>query len=193
VGGCPRRRARPRWPSSCCAGAPPIGGVPGPLAVGGQAPRHGRIRGRAAGRGAGRALRAGGARLHALDRAEPPLPDLITQRLLKAALAGRAPAYGADELDALARHCTRQEDAATKVERHARKSAAALLLEDRIGERFEGLVTGAAEKGTWVRVARPTVEGRLVRGAEGLDVGDRVSVTLEAVDVERGFIDFSRR
>jgi exoribonuclease-2 len=120
-------------------------------------------------------------------------PDLITQRLLKAALAGRAPAYGADELDALARHCTHQEDAATKVERQVRKSAAALLLEDRIGERFEGLVTGAAEKGTWVRVVRPTVEGRLVRGAEGLDVGDRVSVTLESVDVERGFIDFSRR
>jgi VacB/RNase II family 3'-5' exoribonuclease len=120
-------------------------------------------------------------------------PDLITQRLIKSALAGRAPVYGADELDALARHCTRQEDAATKVERQVRKSAAALLLEDRIGERFEGLVTGAADKGTWVRVVRPTVEGRLVRGAEGLDVGDRVAVTLKAVDVERGFIDFERR
>ena len=120
-------------------------------------------------------------------------PDLITQRLLKAALAGHPPAYGPDELDGLAQHCTQQEDAATKVERQVRKSAAALLLEDRIGERFEGLVTGASEKGTWVRIARPSVEGRLVRGADGLDVGDRVTVTLKSVDVERGFIDFERR
>jgi len=120
-------------------------------------------------------------------------PDLITQRLIKSALAGRPPAYGPDELDGLAQHCTRQEDAATKVERQVRKSAAAVLLEGRIGERFDGLVTGAADKGTWVRITRPSVEGRLVRGAEGLDVGDHVSVTLMAVDVERGFIDFERR
>jgi exoribonuclease-2 len=119
-------------------------------------------------------------------------PDLITQRLLKAALADRPAAYSADELDGLARHCTEQEDAATKVERQVRKSAAALLLEGRIGERFDALVTGAAEKGTWVRITRPSVEGRLVRGVEGLDVGDRVRVTLKAVDVERGFIDFER-
>ena len=120
-------------------------------------------------------------------------PDLVTQRLVKAALAGRAAAYGADELDGLARHCTEQEDDASKVERQVRKSAAALLLEHRIGERFDGLVTGAADKGTWVRIARPPVEGRLVRGEAGLDVGDRVQVTLVATDVERGFIDFERR
>lgn len=119
-------------------------------------------------------------------------PDLVTQRLLKATLAGRRPAYSAGELAALARHCTQQEDAATKVERQVRKSAAALLLEARVGERFEGLVTGAAEKGTWVRILRPSVEGRVVRGAARLDVGDRVTVELVSTDVERGFIDFAR-
>jgi VacB/RNase II family 3'-5' exoribonuclease len=120
-------------------------------------------------------------------------PDLITQRLIKSALANGAPAYGADELDGLAHHCTEQEDDAAKVERQVRKSAAALLLEHRIGERFDALVTGASEKGTWVRVARPPVEGRLVRGFDGLDVGDRVQVTLTSTDVEHGFIDFERR
>jgi exoribonuclease R len=119
-------------------------------------------------------------------------PDLITQRLLKAALAGRPPAYGDDELGALARHCTEQEDNAAKVERQVRKSAAALLLASRIGERFDALVTGASEKGTWVRILRPSVEGRLVRGVEGLDVGDHVQVELVSTDVERGYIDFAR-
>ena len=119
-------------------------------------------------------------------------PDLITQRLLKAALAGRPASYRNDELDALARHCTEQEDNAAKVERQVRKSAAALLLASRIGERFDALVTGASEKGTWVRVLRPPVEGRLVRGFEGLDVGDHVQVELVHTDVERGFIDFAR-
>jgi VacB/RNase II family 3'-5' exoribonuclease len=119
-------------------------------------------------------------------------PDLLTQRLLKAALAGNAPPYGDDELAALARHCTEQEDNAAKVERQVRKSAAALLLASRIGERFDGIVTGASEKGTWVRIAKPMVEGRVVRGAEGLDVGDRVRVQLASTDVERGFIDFAR-
>ena len=119
-------------------------------------------------------------------------PDLITQRLLKAALAARPAAYSDAELDSLARHCTEQEDNAAKVERQVRKSAAALLLSSRIGERFDGLVTGAAEKGTWVRILRPAVEGRLVRGSQGLDVGDHVQVELAHVDVERGFIDFAR-
>jgi exoribonuclease-2 len=120
-------------------------------------------------------------------------PDLITQRLLKASLAGSAAAYGDGELDALARHCTEQEDNATKVERQVRKSAAAMLLASRIGERFDALVTGASPKGTWVRILKPAVEGRLVRGVEGLDVGDHVEVELVATDVERGFIDFARR
>ena len=119
-------------------------------------------------------------------------PDLLTQRLVKAALADQPPPYTPGELAGLAQHCTVAEDAAAKVERQVRKSAAALLLRSRIGERFEGFVTGASAKGTWVRVLRPPVEGRVVRGFEGLDVGDRVTVTLERTDVERGFIDFSR-
>lgn len=117
-------------------------------------------------------------------------PDLITQRLLKAAIAGSAWSYSKDELDALAKHCTAQEDAANKVERQVGKSAAALLLEARIGEQFDAIVTGAADKGTWVRLLTVPVEGKLVSGFAGLDVGDRVRVQLTAVDVQRGFIDF---
>jgi exoribonuclease-2 len=119
-------------------------------------------------------------------------PDLVTQRLLKAAMAGEAMPYTPEQLQALARHCTEQEDNATKVERQVRKSAAALLLESRTGERFEGMVTGASGKGTWVRISRPAVEGRIVNGFEGLDVGDRVHVELVRTDVEHGFIDFAR-
>ena len=116
--------------------------------------------------------------------------DLITQRLLKAVIAAEGPPYGKDELTALARHCTEQEVNAAKVERQVSKSAAALLLSSRIGERFDGLVTGASAKGTWVRIVRPATEGRVVRGFQGLDVGDRVRVELVHTDVERGFIDF---
>jgi len=119
-------------------------------------------------------------------------PDLVTQRLLKAALDGAHPAYADDELGALAEHATVQEDAANKVERQVRKSAAAQLLASRVGERFDGVVTGASDKGTWVRVLNPPVEGKVVRGAAGLDVGDRVAVRLVGVNVERGFIDFER-
>jgi VacB/RNase II family 3'-5' exoribonuclease len=119
-------------------------------------------------------------------------PDVVTQRLLKAALAGRPTPYPAEELAGLATHCTAQEDAATKVERQVRKSAAALLLAPRLGERFDAIVTGAAAKGTWVRIAHPPVEGRVVRGFEGLDVGDQVRVELLQTDVEHGFIDFGR-
>jgi exoribonuclease R len=119
-------------------------------------------------------------------------PDLITQRLVKAGLVGRPSPYAYGELEALAGHCTQQEHAAEKVERQVRKSAAALLLLHRIGERFAGLVTGASAKGTWARILSPPVEGRVVRGFDGLDVGDRVTVELLSVDVDRGFIDFSR-
>jgi VacB/RNase II family 3'-5' exoribonuclease len=119
-------------------------------------------------------------------------PDLLTQRLLKAALAGRPVPYAPQAMDELARHSTDMEDRASKVERQLHKSAAALLLEGRIGQRFEGIVTGASPKGTWVRVFDPIVEGRVVRGAEGLDVGDRTRVELVGTDVERGFIDFVR-
>jgi exoribonuclease-2 len=119
-------------------------------------------------------------------------PDLITQRLLKAAMAGKASPFSNDELGALAKHCTEEEDAADKVERQVDKSAAALLLESRINERFDALVTGASEKGTWVRLLHVPAEGKLVHGFEGLDVGDRVRVQLISTDVERGFIDFQQ-
>jgi exoribonuclease-2 len=119
-------------------------------------------------------------------------PDLITQRLLKAAMAGRPLPYENAELEELAKHCTEQEDAAKKVERQVEKSAAAMLLESRIGEQFEALVTGASDKGTWVRLLQPPVEGRLVSGFQGLDVGHRLRVQLTRTDVERGYIDFKK-
>ena len=119
-------------------------------------------------------------------------PDLLTQRLLKAALADRPPPYSVDELHMLAAHCTQQEDNAAKVERRVGKSAAALLLQPRIGQTFDAIVTGAADKGTWARTITPPVEGRVVRGFQGLDVGQAVRVTLINVDVARGFIDFAR-
>ena len=118
--------------------------------------------------------------------------DLVTQRLLKAALAGQPVPYGGDELSELATHCTQQEDAANKVERQVGKSAAALYLRSRVGQQFDGMVTGAADKGTWVRLLQLPVEGRVVEGFRGLDVGHRVRVQLVSVDVERGFIDFRR-
>jgi len=117
-------------------------------------------------------------------------PDVIAQRLLKAALAGRPAPYANTELQDLAQHCTEAEDRANKVERQVGKSAAALLLEPRIGDWFDAIVTGASDKGTWVRILRPPVEGKLVHGADGLDVGDRVRVELIGTDVEQGHIDF---
>ncbi|HYM62637.1 MAG TPA: RNB domain-containing ribonuclease, partial [Thermoanaerobaculia bacterium] len=119
-------------------------------------------------------------------------PDLITHRLVKAVLTGAQPPYSKEELSALADHCTSQEDAANKVERQVRKSAGAALLEKRIGDRFDGVVTGASAKGTWVRIFQPPVEGKLVHGHEGLDLGDRVHVKLISVDIEAGYIDFAR-
>jgi exoribonuclease-2 len=119
-------------------------------------------------------------------------PDLLTQRLVKAALEGKPIPYSKEELDILAAHCTEAEDAANKVERQVEKSAAALLLESRIGEQFDSIVTGASEKGTWVRLFDIPVEGKLVHGFGGQDVGDRVRVQLISTNVERGFIDFKK-
>jgi len=118
--------------------------------------------------------------------------DLVTHRLLRAAIEGKPVPYEMSELNLLAQHCTRTEDLANKVERQINKSAAALLLRSRIGEQFEALVTGAASKGTWVRLLDLPVEGRLMQGFEGLDVGDRLRVQLLLADVEKGFIDFKR-
>jgi VacB/RNase II family 3'-5' exoribonuclease len=119
-------------------------------------------------------------------------PDLITQRLLKAAMAKQAPPYSFDEQDLLAKHCTDAEDAANKVERQVGKSAAAMLLESRIGEQFDALVTGASNKGTYARLLTLPVEGRVVRGFENADVGDQIRVQLLSVNIERGFIDFAK-
>jgi len=119
-------------------------------------------------------------------------PDLITRRLLKAAMAGRSLPYEPDELEALAKHCTEEEDAAKKVEWQVGKSAAAILLESRTGERFDAIVTGASDKGTWVRLLHPPFEGRLVSGFEGMDVGHRLRVQLIRTDVDRGYIDLKR-
>ena len=118
--------------------------------------------------------------------------DLITQRLLKAAIGGSSSTYRNDELEALAKHCTEEEDAANKVERQVSKSAAALLLEPRIGEQFDAIVTGASAKGTWARLLSMPVEGRVVHDFEGLDVGNRIRVQLTSVDVDRGYIDFRK-
>jgi exoribonuclease-2 len=117
--------------------------------------------------------------------------DLVTQRLVKAALADAPAPYDVAELAELARHCTEREGAARAVERQARKSAAALLLAGRLGARFDAVVTGTKATGTFVRLADPPVEGRVVRGEAGLDVGDHVRVRLLAVDPAEGFIDLA--
>ena len=117
-------------------------------------------------------------------------PDLITLRLIKAALAGTEPPYSHEELHELARHCTAQEDAARKVERQLRKSEAALLLHARVGQLFDALVTGSTDRGAWVRTFDPPVEGRLSGDLPDLDVGQVVRVRLVSTSVERGFIDF---
>jgi VacB/RNase II family 3'-5' exoribonuclease len=119
-------------------------------------------------------------------------PDLITQRILKATLGGSPMPYSQDELVELAKHCTEKEDDANKVERFVAKSAAAMLLSSRLGDQFDALCTGAADKGTWVRTFRPPIEGRLIHGYEGVDVGSRLEVRLIHTDVERGYIDFEK-
>ena len=119
-------------------------------------------------------------------------PDIITQRLVKAALAQAPVPYDDEALRALGAHCTLQEGNAAKVERLVRKCAAAMLLQSRIGQQFDAIVTGASSSGTWVRIDHPLAEGRVVQGFDGLDVGDRVRVQLKHTDMQRGFIDFVR-
>lgn len=118
--------------------------------------------------------------------------DLITQRLLKASASGVSAPYSQAELTAIAARCTEREDAARKVERLMRKVAAANLLSHRIGEIFDGIVTGATPKGTYVRLLKMPAEGRVIHGAQGLNVGDKVQVKLASLDVAKGFIDFER-
>jgi len=119
-------------------------------------------------------------------------PDLITQRILKATLGGMSQPYSQSELTELAQHCTLKEDDANKVERQIAKSAAAMLLSSRVGNIFDAICTGAADKGTWVRIFQPPIEGRLLHGFEGIDVGSQLKVKLIHVDVNMGFIDFEK-
>jgi VacB/RNase II family 3'-5' exoribonuclease len=116
--------------------------------------------------------------------------DLVTQRVVKAMLAGEAPPYSDEELAAIAAHCNERESAARKVERAMMKRVAAVALAGSIGKTFHGVITGASDKGTFVRVFDPPVEGKIVRGANGLDVGDTVDVTLLHTDPQHAFIDF---
>jgi len=118
--------------------------------------------------------------------------DLVTQRVVKAMLAGEAAPYTDDELEAIATHCNERESAGRKVERAMLKRVAAVGLAGSVGKSFHGVITGASDKGTYVRVFDPPVEGKVVRGAQGLDVGDMVDVTLLHTDPQHAFIDFGR-
>jgi exoribonuclease-2 len=118
--------------------------------------------------------------------------DLVTQRLLKALVAHQPAPYTDEELDATASHCTLMEDAARKVQRDMSKRIAAVALAARVGQKFAAVVTGVTPKGVFVRISEPPVEGRLMRGEQGVDVGDQIQVTLLSTDAQRGFIDFGR-
>jgi exoribonuclease-2 len=118
-------------------------------------------------------------------------PDIVTQRLMKALLAKQSPPYSQDDLNTIAARCTLMEDAARKVERDMQKRIAAVVLHPRIGQSFQAIVTGVNKYGTFVRTLDPHVDGMLVQGGKGLDVGDKLTVKLISTDPQRGFIDFS--
>ena len=118
-------------------------------------------------------------------------PDMVTQRLLKALFAKASAPYSEDDLNTIAAHCTLMEDNARKVERDMEKRIAAVVLKPRIGQTFPGIITGVSQHGTFVRTLNPHVEGMVVQGAKGLDVGDKVTVKLLSTDPVRGFIDFA--
>lgn len=119
-------------------------------------------------------------------------PDLITQRLLIASLEKKSPPYSQKELEQLAEHCTLKEDEAEKIERRLKKCAAALVLSTSIGKEFDAIVTGANDKGTWVRIFNPPVDGKLVRSKVNVDVGDKIKVKLIYTDPRAGYIDFAQ-
>jgi len=119
-------------------------------------------------------------------------PDLITQRLLKSAISGKPVPYTMEQLGQIATHCTMKEDDVKKVERQVEKSANAMLMKSRIGEIFEATVSGASPKGTWIRLFHPHVEGKLVNGFKGLNVGHKIKARLTQINVESGYIDFER-
>jgi len=118
--------------------------------------------------------------------------DIVTQRLIKALLAGQKNPYTDVELTTIAANCTQKEDAAKKVERDMSKRLAAVAMQNHIGEVFDAIVTGATDHGTFVRALQAHVEGLLAEGEQGLDVGDRLRVKLIRADPQRGFIDFAR-
>ena len=116
----------------------------------------------------------------------------MTQRIIKATLAGKANPYSDSELTTIAANCTEKENAANKVERDMAKRMAAVAMQKRIGETFDALVTGVTSNGTFVRAVQPQVEGLLAQGSQGLDVGDKLRVKLVRTDVQHGFIDFAK-
>jgi exoribonuclease-2 len=118
-------------------------------------------------------------------------PDVVTQRLMKALLAKASQPYSEDDLNAIAVHCTLMEDNARKVERDMQKRIAAVVLRPRIGQSFPAIVTGVNKYGTFVRTLDPHVDGMVVQGGKGLDVGDKVTAKLISTDPQRGFIDFA--
>jgi exoribonuclease-2 len=119
-------------------------------------------------------------------------PDVVTQRLIKAMLAGQPNPYSDAELTAIAANCTEKENAASKIEREMAKRLAAVSMQNRIGTIYDAIITGVTKNGTFVRALQPQVEGLLAQGAKGLDVGDRLRVKLVRTDVQHGFIDFAR-
>lgn len=118
-------------------------------------------------------------------------PDLVVQRLVKAVVSGEPPPYSPENLDAIAEHCNEREKASRKVERKMRKIVAAVVMKKRVGERFDAIVTGVNEHGTFARILRPPVDGRIVRGERGLSVGEKVYIKLLSANTSNGFIDFS--
>jgi exoribonuclease-2 len=118
--------------------------------------------------------------------------DIVTQRLIKAKLAGQRNPYSDDELTAIAANCTQKGDAARKVEREMSKRLAAVAMQHRIGDVFDAIITGVTDRGTFVRVLQPHIEGLLAQGQQGLDVADNLRVKLIRTDVQKGYIDFAR-
>jgi exoribonuclease-2 len=116
--------------------------------------------------------------------------DIITQRLVKSVLAKKNSPYDFEELDQIANHCNERLSAARKVERKMRKTIAASVLAQRIGQEFDAIVTGVKDVGTFARTLNPPADGRIVRGEKGLDVGEKIRVRLLSTDVDKGFIDF---
>jgi len=118
--------------------------------------------------------------------------DTVTQRLIKSVIAKQASPYSDQQLDSIAVNCTAKEDAARKVERKMGKRIAAVALRPQVGKSFAAVVTGVTPKGVFVRIANPPAEGILMRGQQGVDVGDQVRVKLVSTDPQRGYIDFAR-